>query len=130
MSMATTTANTTPRPWFVEHTSTAGLRIVHGPADEETGFRDDVPHGFPSPEGLLRDGPYADPAVARANAELIVRAVNAHDELVSAARSALPHLRHSPSCEATIERALWECSCGMAAAFDALGAAVAKAERR
>ncbi len=35
----------TPGPWFVEHTRTCGLRIVHGEADPETGFRDDVPVG-------------------------------------------------------------------------------------
>lgn len=35
----------TPAPWFVELTRSAGLRIVHGPPDEE-GFRDDVPVGL------------------------------------------------------------------------------------
>lgn len=38
----------TPAPWFVELTATAGLRIVHGPPDPETGFRSDVPVGLGS----------------------------------------------------------------------------------
>lgn len=34
----------TKGPWMVEHTATAGLRIVYGEANE-AGFRSDVPQG-------------------------------------------------------------------------------------
>lgn len=40
-----TKAAHTPGPWFVEHTATCGLRIVHGEPDAKTGFRDDVAVG-------------------------------------------------------------------------------------
>jgi hypothetical protein len=66
------TGQFTPGPWFVEHTATCGLRIVHGEADEH-GFRDDITSGtiVPTDEG-------------RANAALISAAPTMHAALVKA----------------------------------------------
>lgn len=64
-------------PWLVEHTS-MGVRIVHGEPNED-GFRSDVP-------GLGFVGRCGDPN-AVALAEFIVRACNAHFDLLISLRN-------------------------------------------
>jgi hypothetical protein len=62
----------TPGPWFVEHTATCGLRVVHGEAND-WGFRDDITPGAfnPTEQG-------------RANAALIAAAPALYEALEKA----------------------------------------------
>lgn len=116
-------------PWFVEH-ATRRVRIVHGEPDD-SGFRSDVP-------GIGRVGDIGHaPAVELA--EFIVRACNAHEELVEALRAITDTLLVSSVCPfglAYLKRSPIDksfdttCSCNFHEAARLAVAALAKAEGR
>lgn len=88
-----------PRPWYFD-----GRDIFStGPTDETGGHRLVVP---------LPNTLHPSQRVSDADAELIVRAVNAYDALVAAAEPlSRLRLRHSSACPLTHEGS---CACGVA----------------
>jgi hypothetical protein len=115
--MKATTPKHTPTPWKTRANKIPGYRFTIG-----------APHRSSGNMGGNHEIPVADIRVTgneEANAEFIVRAVNAHEELLAAAKSlqALAHayMKHTQTTE-------WAGDTEVAKVWRAAEAAIAKAE--
>jgi hypothetical protein len=113
---------TEPRHVEIRHTATPWKIGTRNPEDntlpictQGEGYKEAIASVLPRPH-------YADNQVA--NAALIVRAVNAHESLLKAAKSAVLAIEYQASPEATTQRK----SDALNAALESLIEAIAKAE--
>jgi hypothetical protein len=107
------TGQFTPGPWYVEHTATCGLRVVHGEANED-GFRDDITPGAFNPTER-----------GRANAALIAAAPALYEALKAVEWGGLADMVQGgyeaacPYCEVTNAHGAHFPACKVAAALSA-----------